>query len=514
MRRQAVSCISCLVVTVAAFAGNRIPAAQAFAPPPRTPADTSFVVTIAGAGIDIVRMPTQPPLSGAQPPSFTPVSPQPPLPPAPQPVAPTPPKPEPIPSAQPLGRIIKLPVRIGSLPSGRQKGWLGVSSDPFDLPLALSLGLPNANGALIVETTAGGPAGVAGVRFGDIIVGFNGRAIDNMDELRQRVSSTTPGTEVVLEVWRVTADDGDFLRTLRRFGEGGNAAIMHRLGRMYAGGIGVASDAAEAIRWFRKGAAAGNLNAMTMLAAGLIEGRGTGKDTQEGVRLLKSAADQNNLDAMHRLGALSVNGKVVEKDVLEGLRLLTKASEAGHAPAMLDLGAMYAQGLGVPINFAIATRWYKRAADLGSPLGMLYLGALHQQGKGVEQNDVAAVTLYKRAADLGHPFAFHNLAAMLDKGKGVDRRDPEQAADLVLRALELGNQFSYQQMTKNSHAWSPEFRRALQRRLRDVGLFDGRIDGSIKASTIAAIDAYIKRNQPREGQLERLMLHGTGGQPW
>ena len=191
------------------------------------------------------------------------------------------------------------------MPTARQKGWLGVSSDPLELPLALSLGLRNANGALIVEATPGGPAGRAGVRFGDIIVGFNGSAIDSMNELRQRVSATMPGTEAMLEVWRITTDDGDFLRTLRRLGEGGNAAVMHRLGRMYAAGIGVARDDAEAVRWFRKGAAAGNLNATTMLAVGLHRRPRHGKDPQEAVRLLKSAADRDNMDAMHRLGVIA-----------------------------------------------------------------------------------------------------------------------------------------------------------------------------------------------------------------
>ena len=42
----------------------------------------------------------------------------------------------------------------------------------------------------------------------------------------------------MLEVWRSTSDDGDFLSTLRRLADGGNAYIMYRLGRMYATGIG------------------------------------------------------------------------------------------------------------------------------------------------------------------------------------------------------------------------------------------------------------------------------------
>jgi TPR repeat protein len=495
MRREAVSCISCLVVTAAAFATPGAPTAQAFSPPPYSRPDTSLVVAIAGAGIDMVRMPTQPPVAGAQPPVFTPASPQPPLPAAPQPVAPTP---APIQPAQPLGRIVKLPVRIGSLPSDAQKGWLGVSSDPLELPLALSLGLPNANGALIVETRIGGPASLVGVRFGDIIVSYDGRAVANPDDMRQRVSSTKPGTEVALEIWRVSADDSDFLRTLRRLGEAGNAAVMYRLGRMYAGGIGIARDDSEAVRWFRGSANAGHLDAASMLAVALIEGRGTAKDVQEAMRLLRDAAGKGSLEAMHRLGVLLANGKVVDKDLQEAVRLLTKAAEGGHTAAMVDFGVMHHQGLGVPVSLATAARWYKRAADLGSPQGILYLGVMYEQGKGVEQNDATAVALYRQAANLGHSFGMHNLGGMLDRGKGVERRDPEQAAEFIMRALELRNPFTYQQMTRFSSQWSAEFRRALQRRLRDAGVYSGRIDGMIRGPTIEAIDAYMKRSQAKD----------------
>ena len=84
---------------------------------------------------------------------------------------------------------------------------------------------------------------------------------------------------------------------------------------------------------------------------------------------------------------------------------------------------------------------------------------------------------------------------MLDSGRGVPHKDPEQAADLILQALDMRNQFTYQQMTQNSRAWSPEFRRALQKKLHDAGVYSGKIDGELRDTTIAAINAYINRKR-------------------
>jgi TPR repeat protein len=391
--------------------------------------------------------------------------------------------------------VVKLTVKIGAQPKEPQKGWLGVQMDALDLPLALSLGLPNANGAFILEAAANSPAGQAGVRFGDIAVGLNGRPVAQVSELRQRVASMTPGTDAELEVWRVTADGGDFLQTLRRLAEGGNAHVMFRLGRLYAAGSGVARDEAEAVDWYRKGASAGNLNAMTALGVALIEGRGASKDPQEGVRLLRSAADKDNLEAMYRLGVVLADGKVAAKDSAEAMRLFTKAAEAGHVPSMLDLAILYNTAEGPAADPVKAAFWYKRAADLGNSAGMVNLGFMHQQGKGVEKNDITAVALYRRAAAEGNPSGIHNLAAMLDSGRGVARKDPEQAADLILQALEMRNDFSYRQMTQNSRAWSQEFRRELQKKLHDAGVYSGRIDGELRDTTITAINAYINRKR-------------------
>jgi TPR repeat protein len=490
--------MSSAVVMVACLVVRDAPPAQAFAPAPwpMPPDNPSLLHRSADSGIDIVRMPPRPPTT-AQPPA-TSAAQQPPAvtPPAVTPPAVTPPVvPPPGQPPQPQGRVVKLTVKIGSLPKEPQKGWLGVQMDALELPLALSLGLPTANGALILEAAANSPAGQAGLRFGDIVVGLNGRAITHVNELRQRVASMTPGTDAELEAWRVTTDGGDFLQTLRRLGEGGNAHVMFRLGRMYGTGSGVARDDVEAVNWYRKGAAAGNLNAMTALAVALLEGRGTGKDPQEGVRLLRAAADKDNLDATYRLGVVLFDGKIVTKDAAEAMRLFTKAGDAGHVPSMLELGSMYNTGDGGTADPVKAAIWYKRAADLGNTAGMVNLGFMHQQGKGVEKNDIAAVALYRKAAADGNPSGIHNLAAMLDSGRGVARKDPEQAADLILQALDVRNEFSYRQMTQNSRAWSPEFRRELQKKLRDAGVYSGKIDGELRDTTITAINAYINRKR-------------------
>ena len=465
--------------------------AQAGAAPPaglaaHSRALSAVVHRASDFGINIVRMPPRPiataPGTGTS--ALTP------------PAMVTPPVPPPPnqPSA-PQGRLVKLTVRLGAQPREPEKGWLGVQMDALELPLALSLGLPNANGVLVLEAIAGSPAAQGGVGLGDIIVSLSGRPVAQAGELRQRLAAMAPGRDVEVELWRIGEGGGDFLQALRRLGEGGNAYVMFRLGRLYANGIGVARDDTEAVRWYRMGASAGNLNATTALAMALIEGRGATKDEQEGLRLLRGAAEGDNHEALHWLGVILGQGKLVSKDTGEATRLLTRAAEAGHVPSMLDLASLYNSAEGGAADPAKAAFWYKRAADLGSSAGMVNLGFMHQQGKGVEHNDITAVALYRKAAAEGNSTGIHNLAAMLDSGRGVPRKDPEQAADLILRALEMRNEFSYKQMTQNSRAWSLEFRRALQRKLQTAGVYSGRIDGELRDTTISAINAYMNRTR-------------------
>ncbi len=440
------------------------------------------------------------------------------------------PRPGPSEPAEPSGHVIKVSVTMGHLPADAEKAWLGVNAEALEPSLAHVLGLAQANGALIFNKTPGGPADQAGMRAGDVILGIDGRSIANSADLRQRLSTLAPGRGALVELWRTASDEGSFLELMRRLADGGDGPAMHRLGRMYAGGIGTSRDDAEAARWFRKGADSGNRDATAALAIALLEGRGVGKDQPEAVRLLGVAAGQDQIEAMNRLGHIVLEGKIAAKDPLEAARLFTRAAELGHVPSMVEVGRMYAhgngvaadpdkaalwfkraadlgnaggmaglgwlysQGKGVEPDIGAAVMWYKRAVDLGNPIAMADLALLHIQGKGVEKSESAAAALLRKAADLGNSTAMNNLAWMLQGGRGV-RKDPEEAAGQMMKALARGNEFSLKQMTQSSQAWSKEFRRALQKRLHEAGVYNGPIDGEFRQSTLIAITSFVNRNR-------------------
>ena len=78
--------------------------------------------------------------------------------------------------------------------------YIGASFDPVTADIAEALGLDRATGALVADITEGGPADKAGLRIGDIILGFNGRLIEHPDALGYRLATTRVGTTVELDV--------------------------------------------------------------------------------------------------------------------------------------------------------------------------------------------------------------------------------------------------------------------------------------------------------------------------
>jgi serine protease Do len=80
------------------------------------------------------------------------------------------------------------------------RGWIGVQIQPVTQDIADSLGLKKAEGALVAEPQANGPAAKAGIESGDVITSVNGESVKDARELARTIGGIAPGTSVKLNV--------------------------------------------------------------------------------------------------------------------------------------------------------------------------------------------------------------------------------------------------------------------------------------------------------------------------
>ena len=82
------------------------------------------------------------------------------------------------------------------------RGRIGVQIGEVSKEVAESIGLPKAQGALVSRVESGGPAEKAGVQDGDVILKFNGVAVEKSSDLPRMVGVTKPGSKVIVSLWR------------------------------------------------------------------------------------------------------------------------------------------------------------------------------------------------------------------------------------------------------------------------------------------------------------------------
>ncbi|WP_153146463.1 DegQ family serine endoprotease [Dechloromonas sp. H13] len=82
------------------------------------------------------------------------------------------------------------------------RGRLGVVIQEVSKELAESLGLSKPMGAVVNAVEKGGPAEKAGLEPGDVILKFEGKAINTSADLPRLVAATKPGTRSTVQVWR------------------------------------------------------------------------------------------------------------------------------------------------------------------------------------------------------------------------------------------------------------------------------------------------------------------------
>jgi serine protease Do len=83
-----------------------------------------------------------------------------------------------------------------------RRAQLGVTVQPLTSEMAASLGLSETRGAIVSAVESGSAAELAGVKRGDVIVSFNGKAITEFNALRNRVAEAKPGASATIGIVR------------------------------------------------------------------------------------------------------------------------------------------------------------------------------------------------------------------------------------------------------------------------------------------------------------------------
>ncbi len=81
-----------------------------------------------------------------------------------------------------------------------RRGWIGVQIQPVTQDIADSMGLKQAEGALVADPQKDGPASKAGVEAGDVITAVNGQTVKDARELARIIGGFAPGSVVKLDV--------------------------------------------------------------------------------------------------------------------------------------------------------------------------------------------------------------------------------------------------------------------------------------------------------------------------
>src|SRR6202011_4197123 len=89
-------------------------------------------------------------------------------------------------------------IKYGSV----KRGLLGVSMYTVTPDIAQSLGLANAQGALVSQVVDGSPAEKAGIHTGDVITSINGQPVKSNGELRNAIGLMRVGDKVEIGLLR------------------------------------------------------------------------------------------------------------------------------------------------------------------------------------------------------------------------------------------------------------------------------------------------------------------------
>ena len=316
---------------------------------------------------------------------------------------------------------------------------LGVKPGAPVSKLALGLGLTAAG----VACLAGAAWVLGGRRDGDVqAAGATSPRETILPTLGETPNRESPDGGARLYAQAVAEDEAGRLTEAaalyRAAAELGHSDAMFDLGRMSAGGRGIAPDAALAVEWYRRAAEVGHLKAMVNLGGHLLDGTGVAQDQGQAAEWFRRAAEAGLAEVMNNLGRTYLYGLGVAKDPGQAAEWFGRAARGGVPGGMVQFGVMLSDGVGIAQDRAQAYEWFRRAAGAGDSEGMYFLGTVLREGLGVGKDPAAGVAWTRRAAEQGYPEAMYSLSLALREGLGTEQ-DAVEAAKWQRSAADLGH---------------------------------------------------------------------------
>lgn len=210
-------------------------------------------------------------------------------------------------------------------------------------------------------------------------------------------------------------------------------------------------------------------------------------DLERAVQLYRQAADRGDLRAKVSLAQLAETGTGMAQDTAGAVQLYEQAAAAGSLDAMINLAIALFEGQIVQQDQARAIELLQRAADGGSAKATFNLGVLAQDG--LVGSPDQALDYFRRAARDGEHQGYRAAAILLDEGRGVER-DPEFAADMLLRGAAEDNGTLVRQLTESTADWSGATIAAMQTRLALAGYYTSAVDGKGGPGFQAALNQW------------------------